>query len=612
MMPFFKRDPKQKPKTKIVTLEEQVGIDKERCLQMMAAAESAVKARNFAQAEDLYSACLPIMEQIYAGDSKAMADCLTALGDVYYWQDKFGLALPIYQRLLSMRERMKDSSPASLVTAYLKNAKAQEHLSNIEAAQDMYKRGSEIAQKTLMLGHPLLSSILEAYANFLQERTANRGLADDMRRKAKISQETYVDPALLKSEAMEGKVREKAWKDIAVKKEKDPAIWKTAEEEESKHPLVKALRNLRKHPRLAIAFLTLPVSLGLLIVVVSATYYLTGGESVQVPIVHTKDIFRSADGQLAIEVLPDHRLSAKTFDDEVKVDYITLSNPWRELEYFYLESPKNDIIFYKDADSLVDSKGSVLESGTAPQISTIMDMERLGEGLHKANTLSTDQMRKGNLSEYCAQFSYENPYTHKKEEPNVLFAEFDTAARPEQLADYFKRARTFDPESLSKRFIVKFANGKIPVTRALIKCLVVPNARNTNKASFFIVATDDRGALLRQSEGQPSLLVSSIAGGAPEFNRGKGESAKIPASARVVISKVTKENISMAANLLAWIFVLLPIVLAGYKVFAPALNRSQYAGKESINEIWLSYVYVIALFAYICFFTGVVFFVMNL
>ena len=122
-MPFFKpKKPKQKfdfkpPRTKteekLVSVEEQISIEKSRCAQMIAAAEAAVKARNFNQAEDLYSACLPIMEQVYAGDSKAMADCLLALGDVYYWQDKFGLALPIYQRLLAMRERMKDSSKTS-------------------------------------------------------------------------------------------------------------------------------------------------------------------------------------------------------------------------------------------------------------------------------------------------------------------------------------------------------------------------------------------------------------------------------------------------------------------------------------------------------------------
>ena len=398
-MPFFK--PKPKPKlnlksktkvqTTIVSVEEQIGIDKSRCSQMLAAAEAAVKARNFAQAEDLYSACLPIMEQVYAGDSKAMADCLTALGDVFYWQDKFGLALPIYQRLLAMRERMKESSPASLVTAYFKVAKAQEHLSNIEEARDLYKRASEIAQKTLMLGHPLLTSVLEAHANFLQEKTTNQGLADDMRRKAKTSRETYVDPELLKSELMEGKIGDVKWKELPVSKSKDPSIWKNADEQVSNHPLVKALRKLREHPRMTVAFLTLPLSLGLLVVIISATYYLSGGETVQVPIVHEKDIFRSSETQQTIEVLANNKMSVKTFDDEAKVDYITLSNPWRELQYFFALAPKDDVLLYQDANRLVDANGRVLEPGTAPAISTIMDMERFGKGLHKVNTLSADE-----------------------------------------------------------------------------------------------------------------------------------------------------------------------------------------------------------------------------
>lgn len=615
---FFKPKPKPKfkqklPSTvKIVSVEEQIGIEKQRCAQMMSAAESAVKTRNFAQAEDLYSACLPIMEQIYAGDSKAMADGLTALGDVYYWQDKFGLALPIYQRLLAMRERMNESTPASLVTAYFKNAKAHEHLANTEAALDMYKRASEIAQKTLMLGHPLLSSVLEAYANFLQEKTTNQGLAEDIKRKAKTSRDTYVDPALLQSEAMEGKVSEKQWKELSVKKEKDPSIWKQLDDEESNHPLVVGLRNLRKHPRLAIAFLTLPVTLGLLVVITSATYYLSGGEAVQAPLINEKDVFRSNDAQQMLEVLPNNKILVKTAGEEIKVNYITLSNPWRELTYFFLENPKNDVILYKDHDRLVDAKGKVLEPGTTPAISTIMEMERFGNGLHNANALSKEEERRGKVREFCAQFSYQNPYTHTRETPDIAVAEWESAGRPHQLVEYFKRTRSFDPASLSHRAIIKFAGGKMPVTRSLIKCIVVPGSKDRSRASFFIVATDNTGNLLRQSETEDSLLMSSIAGGEPEFNKANNETIRIPDSARLVISKVTKESISTAANLLAWVFVLMPFFLIGYKILEPRFNRNHYVGNESVTEVYLSYLYVIALAAYICFFTGVVFFVMNL
>ncbi len=618
-MPFFK--PKPKPKlnlksktktdTTIVSVEEQISIDKTRCSQMMAAAEASVKARNFAQAEDLYSACLPIMEQVYAGDSKAMADCLTALGDVFYWQDKFGLALPIYQRLLAMRERMKESSPASLVTAYFKTAKAQEHLSNIEEARDLYKRASEIAQKTLMLGHPLLTSVLEAYANFLQEKTTNQGLADDIRRKAKTSRDTYVDPELLKSDLMEGKVGDVKWKEMPVSKTKDPSIWKNADEQVSNHPLVQALRKLREHPRMTIAFLTLPLSLGLLVVIISATYYLSGGEMVQAPLVHEKDIFRSSDSQQTIEVLPKNKLSVKTVDRESKLDYITLSNPWRELQYFFVHAPKGDIVLYKNTDSLTDSNGRTFEPGSAPTISTIMDMERFGKGLHKANTLSSDESRKAKIREFCARFTYENPYTHQKETPNILFGEFEPSGRPDQLVDYFRRTRTFDPHALSQRSIVKFAE-KAAYTRSLIKCVVVPGTRDKSKASFFIIATDDRGTLLRQPDSEKTLLMSSTAGGEPEFNRPVSTSAKIPETARIVISKVSKESICTAAYLLAWVFILLPIMLIGYKMFEPRFNRSPYVNNESVTEIYLYYMYVIALFAYICYFTGIVFYVMSI
>ncbi len=619
-MPFFKPKPKPKlnlkSKTKadvtIVSVEEQISIDKTRCSQMMAAAEAAVKGRNFAQAEDLYSACLPIMEQVYAGDSKAMADCLTALGDVFYWQDKFGLALPIYQRLLAMRERMKESTPASIISAYFKVAKAQEHLANIDEARDLYKRASEIAQKTLMLGHPLLTSVLEAYANFLQDKTTNQGLAEDIKRKAKTSRDTYVDPQLLKSDLMEGKVGDVKWKELPLSKSKDPSIWKNADDEVSNHPLVQALRKLREHPRMTIAFLSLPVSLGLLVVLISATYYLSGGETVQVPLVHESEIFRSIDSQQTLEILPSNKMSVKTADHESKVEYITLSNPWRELQYFFGQSAKDDVILYKKADSLIDGNGRSFEPGTSPAIATIMDMERLGNGLHKINTLSTDEVRKAKIRELCARFIYENPYTQQKETPNIVFGSFETAGRPDQLADYLKRTRTFDPHALNQRSIIKFQNSKTAYTRSLIKGIVVPGDSVKSKASFFIVATDASGALLRQSDSDKSLLISSTAGGEPQFNRPQSTGAAIAESSRVVISKVSKESISTAANLLAWILILLPVVVIGYKMFEPRFNRSRYVNNESVTEIYLSYMYIIALFAYICFFTGVVFYVMSL
>lgn len=579
---------------------------------MMAAAESAVKARNFAQAEDLYSACLPIMEQVYAGDSKAMADCLTALGDVFYWQDKFGMALPIYQRLLSMRERMKESSPASIATAYFKVAKSQEHLSNIDEARDSYKRASEIAQKTLMLGHPLLSSVLEAYANFLQEKTTNQGLADDIRRKAKTSKETYVDPELLKSELMEGKVGDIKWKEMPVSKSKDRSIWKTADEPESNHPLVRALRNLRKHPRMTVAFLTLPISLGLLIATISATYYLSGGEQVQVPLVRVGDSFRSGDAQQTLEVLPNNKLSVKTLDDETKVDYITLSNPWRELQYFCFEPHTRDVILYKNSETLTDTYGRVLASTTEPRLSTILEMERFARELHKVNSATKGEFRKAKLREFCARYTYENPYTHKTEAPNVVFGTFVDAANSRQFVEFFHGLSTFDLNFISFRGRLKFLELKPVTTKSLIKCIVIPDNRDQLQASFFVSATDDRGFFLTEPKQDSPLVMNSTNGSEPEHSIKSDESTKISPTSRVVLSKVRGESITTAVNLLAWIFTLLPIFAIGYKVFEPRFNRSSYENNAASIEVYLSYIYILALAAYICFFTGAVFYVLNL
>lgn len=618
-MPFFKpKKPKQKfdfkpPRTKttekLISVEEQISIEKSRCAQMVAAAEAAVKARNFNQAEDLYSACLPIMEQVYAGDSKAMADCLLALGDVYYWQDKFGLALPIYQRLLAMRERMKDSSPASLVTAYFKVAKAQEHVANIEEARDTFKRAAEIAQKTLMLGHPLLTSVLESYANFLQAKTTNQGLADDMRRKAKTSRDTYVDPEVLKNEA-EGRVGEAKWKDVKVSQTKDPTLWKNAEAPESKNPIVRALRKLREHPRLAVAFLTLPVSVGLLIVIISATYYLTGGERVQTPLVQKGDSFRSSDAQQSLEVLANNEMKVNTGDDETTVDYITLSNPWRELKYYYFEPHTRDIILYPSIEGLRDEEGRILSAASNPRTSTIMEMERFSKQLHEVNIKSSNEERTSKLREFTAKYLYENPYTHGKEPPNVIFAAFENTNSANHFVEFLQRCGNFDPNFISFRGGVKLLDSRPARTRALIKCIVIPDNSSQRHASFFVCATNDYGQFLTEPQLNRALVMSSVDGRDPSQTVGADEHTRITSTSRVVVSKVSRESINTAANLLAWVFVLLPIFAIFYKVFEPRFNRAAYENNDASLEVYLSYIYIIALAAYIFFFTAVVFYVM--
>jgi hypothetical protein len=150
------------------------------------------------------------------------------------------------------------------------------------------------------------------------------------------------------------------------------------------------------------------------------------------------------------------------------------------------------------------------------------------------------------------------------------------------------------------------------VSPSLLKCIVIPDARGQGKVSFIVLATDERGFLLRVAETDASLSATSIAGSEPQIVRSRDGLTKFSSTSRVVISKVSREGVNTAANLLTWVIILLPIFLIGYKVFEPRFNRAQYVGKDSLTEVWLSYLYILALCAYICFFTGVVFYIMVL
>lgn len=592
----------QKSKVKIVSVEEQLSIEAQRCGQMIAAAETAVKSGNFSQAEELYSACVPIMDQIYASDSKAKADCLAALADVYYWQNKFGMALPLYQNVVGMREKLKDTSPASVVDAYYRLAKTNEHLSNVDSAQEFYKRAADIGQKVLMLGHPLLTSVFESYSNFLRDKTNNQALAEEFSRRARSSKETFIDPQVLQSDLMEGSIKATKWAETSIRGEKDPNLWKNIEAPVSKHWLVQTLRKMRDHPRMTIAFLTLPVSLGVMVVVAAAIYFLNGGEGVQASLVHPKELLHSASDQQEIEILADNRISSGGLERKYINEYITLSNPWRALRYYSSQQNGSDIVLVKRGDSFIAPGQFSFSPGPSKSLSILRDLKRFSNGLHQAATNGAHEMRLGKVKEFCAQFAYVNPYTETKESPNIWLAQIEPDVSPSQLVQYLEQAKILNPKDLSEKGLVKFLGGKNRVTPSLIKCILVPDSGVNRNASFYTVATGEKRTLLKRGDSNKSFVAASIAGGAP-LDLEIDSNENFPEKTRIVFAKTSKEDLNTATYMMGWLLLLLPIMLVGYKLFASRSAQSTN-NKSSQTDLYLSTLYILALCAYTCFFVG--------
>ncbi len=169
-----------------------------KCREQLKDAQDFYWQSRFQEAEALYKECLARLDHIFPGYSPETATCLQGLGDTYYFQSRYLAAQDHYKRLLSMRERLAANDPQGLVTALIKMAKTSEKLNEPEVALRYYRRALEVAQVSLFIGHPILTSLLESYLAFLKRSQGDSGLAVDIEKKLKMCRERYTEEELSK------------------------------------------------------------------------------------------------------------------------------------------------------------------------------------------------------------------------------------------------------------------------------------------------------------------------------------------------------------------------------------------------------------------------------
>ncbi len=309
--------------------------DLNRCKQMQEAAAKCYWESKFDQSEELYRAALAVLETVYATDSANIATCLQGLGDSYYFQDKFGLALPYYKRLLASRERMIDTDATEYITALFKLAKTYDKLGEHEECEQIYKKATATAQKRLFLGHPLLTSLLEAYGKFLKR--VKPGTEHGIEQQATLSREKYVDPELLAANILAGVGAERLSpsSDATTSSGKKNKIWfSKSVSEDSEHWFVKLLLSLKGSSAKTFAFLLSPMILAFIFLLGSVTYELIVDEAPQNAIVADGQVFQTADGH---EQISFGKSAASITQANVSVSrpYLLLSNRWRELFFVF-------------------------------------------------------------------------------------------------------------------------------------------------------------------------------------------------------------------------------------------------------------------------------------
>lgn len=493
---------------------QQFEIELNRCAAMLKAADQAHSEHDYKQSENLYHACLASLDEIYAGDSVTIADCLTGLGDSYYFQDKFGSALPMYERLLAMRERLPDSTPATLIKAHFKLAKTNEKLKNIEKASEHFKRGREISQQKLVTGHPLGTTLLEAYARFLYKIEPGGPTYKEVDEKARKNREVYLDPVRLNIKILEGLAEVRDGQ--LVMAEEMAKLEKIRQKQLAGKTgvVITAINWLKSRPRLALAILTLPISLAMVSVIGCAAYYIIGGEPAQQPLITAGQVYHTDDGHMDMSVLPGYKLKSRREQDSATKPFSTVSNAWRALYMVYLNPQYGQFWLRKIGDTLTDQNNMHYSLGgpgpdplytsmlsVAQEVYPLKILEQPRRPISSSENQSPGQATEDETAEkyngmkVLSKLTYDNPYTHKPAHLTVFEQRYSSG---QSIAKKLEMCR----DSATLHAVT--GSGGVSVD-APIACVIEPNA-------LYLVGFKQSGAALSTCVGDTTLVLSSDSG----------------------------------------------------------------------------------------------------
>lgn len=540
-----------------------------RCKQMLEAAAKCYWSSKFDQSEELYRAALSVLETVYATDSIDIATCLQGLGDSYYFQNKFGLALPYYTRLLASRERMLDTAPSEYVAALFKVAKTQDRLGNFLEADQSYKRATTIAQKMLVLGHPLYTSLLEGYAKFLKRYKP--GTEHAIEQQATLSREKYVDPEMLNANILEGVGAEKSAKQQESQSRTKDKIWlSTTVADESDNRLVKFLIKIKDNPKLVYAVLFAPIYCSFAVLVATVVYQLAVDDPQL--LVHAGDAYQTADGHKRLTFTTRDKVTVESNGVGVERKYHLLSNRWRELASSFFDGSTAPWTV-KTGDRLVTSNGVVLlpSNEAAAQMAPILS--NVAQHLYEALDVSEDPDK-------LKPEAYNNPYTNLYTIPLKKVCRVETSRGAiESLHQGITSSMTYE------EFCVKCGKIVGPVLRSdtikdgTVVCLITTKTKSdgdTVVSHFFVFGVGRDGDLIWNCKHDGALLYTGAPKLAPVASCSGSADMTDPT---IIISDHSKESYTRSKLLLAWdLLLLVPFIIATF-AFQNQLNAKKYSDR---------------------------------
>lgn|GEM_PF-3940891 len=477
-----------------------------KCREQLKDAQDFYWQSRFQESEALYKECLAKLDHLFPGYSPETATCLQGLGDTYYFQSRYLAALDHYKRLLSMRERLAANDPQGLVTALIKMAKTSEKLNEPEEALRFYRRALEVAQVSLFIGHPVLTSLLESYLAFLKRSQGDSGLAVDIEKKLKMSRERYTEEEL-------SKIMGSPDKQAQGRNAPQEPLEEEAQAVDVDHPLYEG-----KVPNNSM------MGLVWLIVIVVVSFSLAGagiffgaqiGEGAQHACVKAGQKFLTLDEDKQINVTSNNSVDMTLNGTSSKVTCRTLSNPASGLMFAISDFGGKQPLYVKTGEVITDPKGMLLYTSEAPEWQTIKAMKRVASTIKlyvAKNKKMPEQLEE--LIEFETKLEYHNPFSGMRNLPAVSSGTYGPEGNVEKVQEVLVATKQLDTRKLDSKLLSLSLPKVVAPGAVLAICL---QGDDKKPSSFFVVGADRTGQLFRNCDNTGALVLRGEPDGSSHF-----------------------------------------------------------------------------------------------
>lgn len=527
-----------------------------KCREQLKDAQDYYWQSRFQESEALYKECLAQLDHIFPGYSPETATCLQGLGDTYYFQSRYLAAMDHYKRLLSMRERLASHDPQGLVTALIKVAKTSEKLNEVEEALRHYRRALEVAQVSLFIGHPILTSLLESYLAFLKRSQGDSGMAVDIEKKLKMCRERYTEEELSKIMGSADKQSQ------AVSRGGASVINEIEDEAEeavpTDHPLYEGKAPQNKWMGLIWMVATAVIVFGLS----GAGIYFGSslGEAPEYACVKVGQKFSTIDADKEISIQANHSVDMTLNGQTHKVSCRTLSNPASGLMFAVTDFAGKQPLYVRSGNIITDPNGIFLYAAEAPEWQTVQAMKRVAATIKlyvKKNGKMPDRLEE--LIEFETKLEFPNPFSGMRNLPAVSSGTYGPDGNAEKVQAALVETKLLDTRKLDTKLLSLSLPKVVSPGAVLAICLQGDEKR---PSSFFIVGADKSGQLFRNCNNSGALVLRGTPDGSSSFVCPLAQKKDLPKEDSMIVSiRSSKRFATLLGMVIADVVLIIPIII---------------------------------------------------